>query len=228
MGIISHCCCYFIGTKRGIWPGCARGCCHCNRTPVRTPRALTDPDGCTLCPRIPGLHPHPVQGPQAFPRLRCRRAWPWPCLQPRLLDGPLGPTLWSCLLLLTRRPTQTPASSPTSPGAMDGARHQHPPPPTCSGLTVGCCPGWAPRGSRPQTLPGPVTGAWGAALGQGRAGRCQGTHQGWLSSQSPRRQRRLRGNSVKRPLNSSGGMWETMLQRDILGTVTCGGTGDGR
>lgn len=48
-----------------------------------------------------------------------------------------------------------------------------------------------------------------------------GTHQGWFSSQSARRQRRLRGNSAKRLLNSSGGMWETMFQRDILGTVTC-------
>lgn len=76
-------------------------------------------------------------------------------------------------------------------------------------------------------LPRLIMGAWEAVSGQGRARRRRGTHQGWFSSQSARRQRRLRGNSVKRPLNSSGGMWETMLQRDILGTVTCGETGEG-
>ena len=161
---------------------------------------------------------------------------PWPCLQSPLLDGPLRPTLWCCvwphpLLLLTRHPVQTPTSSPSSPGAVDGAHHQHLPLPIPDGQVLPRLgtPGSAqpPRASWSHTLPRLITGAWGAVPGQGRAHRHQGTHQGWFSSQSASRQRRLRGNSVKRPLNSSGGMWEMMLQRDILGTVSCGEIGEG-
>lgn len=53
-GIINHCCYYFVGTKRGLWSGCARSCCCCKHraAAVRTPWALTDPD-----------QPHPDAAP---------------------------------------------------------------------------------------------------------------------------------------------------------------------
>lgn len=64
---------------------------------VQTLWALIDPDqphpdGCNLCLWVQELRSCPVWGPEAFPRLCCKHAFlcSRPCLQPCLLDGPLG------------------------------------------------------------------------------------------------------------------------------------------